>query len=432
MAKNILVFATGFILMVAKLRRIKKGISKDHRPDLKQLIFGVGTTVDGIPLIGEIANGNESDMTLNGRWVKNLRSMLQKETDDFLLYVADSSVVTTDNLKLRHTHNIDIISRLPGRFGLEEKLKRKALMDDSWEDIGRISSEKNASFYQYWDTTGTIEEYTYRFIVIHSSSKDKRKLRALNKAVQKECEEKEGMLKKLAKRPFACQKDAEREVEEFLKRVTLNYHDIKWNIEAKEEKVKRKKKGRLKKGEIIPTKTQYYLYGTVTFNEERYGFERDLCGLFVLITTLMDTTKYPAEKILSEYKGQFNVERIFRFIKNPTWVGSFCLKKPKRVVALGYVLLMASVIYTLWERRVRKGLSREGVEPIRGLNRQKTKKPTAYALQSVLSGILILSQIIDNELTIWLPEPLNENQKRVVELSGFSDEIYQGVWSLGK
>ena len=59
--------------------RVVRGFSKDHRPDLKQLVFGVGTTSDGIPIIAEIANGNESDMTLNGRWVKNLRHMMQKD-----------------------------------------------------------------------------------------------------------------------------------------------------------------------------------------------------------------------------------------------------------------------------------------------------------------------------------------------------------------
>ena len=35
-------------------------------------------------------------------------------------------MVTTENLKIRKKENIDIISRLPGRFGIEEELKKKA------------------------------------------------------------------------------------------------------------------------------------------------------------------------------------------------------------------------------------------------------------------------------------------------------------------
>ncbi|GCC10892.1 hypothetical protein IPdc08_00930 [archaeon] len=61
------------------------------------------------------------------------------------------------------------------------------------------------------------------------------------------------------------------------------------------------------------------------------------CGMFVLITTLMDVKKYPAKLVLEKYKGQENVERIFKFIKNPAWIGAFCLKKQERLVSLGYV-----------------------------------------------------------------------------------------------
>jgi len=171
----------------------------------------------------------------------------------------------------------------------------------------------------------------------------------------------------------------------------------------------------------------YYLAGKLHRNDQTYKMDRELCGLFVLITSLMDVKKYSSRLILERYKGQGNVERIFKFIKNPAWVGSFCLKKPERIAALGYLVLMAAMIYTLWERRVRKALSDSDVAPIEGLNRQKTRKPTAFALQKVMSSILVLSQIVDGQLSMWLPKPLKTNQKRILELSGFSDEIYNSV-----
>ena len=85
---------------------------------------------------------------------------------------------------------------------------------------------------------------------------------------------------------------------------------------------------------------------------------------------------------------------------------------------------MAAIIYTLWERRVRKELAKENVLPIEGLNKRKTKKPTSYALQNVLSSILVLSKRVGNKSHIWLPKRLELNQIRVLELSGFSEEIY--------
>ena len=112
-------------------------------------------------------------------------------------------------------------------------------------------------------------------------------------------------------------------------------------------------------------------------------------------------------------------------------MGSFCLNKPERIAAFGYVLFISAIIYTLWERRVRMALDNEETEPIDGLNRQKTKRPTSYALEVVLNQILVLSQQTGEKLRIWLPKPLSRNVQRVIELSGFDVGIYQGEWAVG-
>jgi hypothetical protein len=36
---------------------ITYGYPKYHRPDLKQIVFGIGTTLDGVPIVGEVASG---------------------------------------------------------------------------------------------------------------------------------------------------------------------------------------------------------------------------------------------------------------------------------------------------------------------------------------------------------------------------------------
>ena len=340
------------------------------------------------------------------------------------MYVADSSLVTTENLNLLADDHIDIISRLPGTFKIEEELKLKALENDDWELIGKLSDEKKAAIYKSWNTTGDIEGRTYRFVVIQSDNKDKRKLKSLNKSIRKENKKAGKELKELGKRPFKCKPDAEIEAEKFAKKHGIKYHKIDWKVNEKEEKVKKSKRGPLKKGKKIQSKKNYYLKGKLSLNKEIYENESKLCGLFVIITSLMDINEYSAKAILERYKGQGNVERIFKFIKNPAWIGAFCLKKPERLAALGYVLLMAAIIYTLWERRVRIELAKENVLPIEGLNKRKTKKPTTYALQTVLSSILVLSERIGKKWLIWLPRPLELNQKRVLELSGFSEDIY--------
>jgi transposase len=102
--------------------QIVRGYSKDHRPDLAQLLFGVVMSRDGVLVAGEVASGNEQDMTANGYWITHIRQHLGLEVQQFLLYVADSAAVTEENLRLCRLFHLDLLSRLPERFELAETL----------------------------------------------------------------------------------------------------------------------------------------------------------------------------------------------------------------------------------------------------------------------------------------------------------------------
>src|SRR5215831_12148384 len=85
---------------------INYGISKDHRPDLKQLLFILTTTADGgIPVAFRCSDGNTSDSRTHIDTWNTLRAVAGRV--DFL-YVADS--------KLCSRENMDHIDRAGGRF----------------------------------------------------------------------------------------------------------------------------------------------------------------------------------------------------------------------------------------------------------------------------------------------------------------------------
>jgi hypothetical protein len=73
---------------------------------------------------------------------------------------------------------------------------------------------------------------------------------------------------------------------------------------------------------------------------------------FVLVTTVSTNERFAAD-LLTEYKGQVHVERHFHFLKDPLFVDALYVKKPERIEALGYVLLLACLLYSLVERRIR-------------------------------------------------------------------------------
>jgi transposase len=77
---------------------ITYGYSKDRRNDLKQMKFGIGVTADKIPLIGDVLSGNTDDKTWNGDVIATIKEWLTFVDPAKVLHVADSALVTKDNL----------------------------------------------------------------------------------------------------------------------------------------------------------------------------------------------------------------------------------------------------------------------------------------------------------------------------------------------
>lgn len=79
--------------------------SKDHHPDLKQLVFILTVTADGaVPVARRVEHGNTEDSSTHVSTWDSLRALLGRS--DFL-YVAD--------LKLATRKNMDHIASLGGR-----------------------------------------------------------------------------------------------------------------------------------------------------------------------------------------------------------------------------------------------------------------------------------------------------------------------------
>ena len=91
-----------------------------------------------------------------------------------------------------------------------------------------------------------------------------------------------------------------------------------------------------------------------------------------------------ARELLLEYKQQGSIERRFAFMKDPEVVDSFFVKKPERVEALGYVLLMVCLLFSVLERRVR----RTG-RPLPTLSRKDVRNPTGLEILRNLSVLVI-------------------------------------------
>jgi len=76
---------------------ITYGYNKEHR-NLKQFKIGLVVTEEGYPVLGEVLDGNLDDKTWNKKLLEKLPQHFTLEDLQTVVYVADSALVTEDNL----------------------------------------------------------------------------------------------------------------------------------------------------------------------------------------------------------------------------------------------------------------------------------------------------------------------------------------------
>ena len=393
---------------------INHGHSKERRPDLKQFIYGLSVTEDKVPVTAEVRSGNLNDKAWNFDFIEKLASNLTPQMLSEVIYVADSALVTAANLEKLKSHHLKFISRLPGNFALEEELKDKAWAEGDFTELGLFSGRKDAASYRYRELTGTIGEQNYRFLVVHSSKLDGRKSRSLEKKIAKTYSNLEKEIKAKVKESYVCSPDAEAACAQFIKEHSDEHFLITGQVRSEE------KRGPGRPGKNSTLQTLYRLEFEVSVNEEALERTRERLSCFVLITNLDQS--YTAHEVLKQYKAQSKVETSFKFLKDPLFVGPVFLKKPSRVQALAYVLLIALLIFNLLERRVREAMKTEA-EPLIIPGKVKTFTPTAKKIFESLEMVLTMTTDDPNRRAFGKRFKV----PRVLKLAGFSPDIYLNV-----
>jgi len=365
--------------------RIAKGYNKERRTDLKQFKVGLGVNKDGFPLLGDVMNGNLDDKTWNKEVLNKLPDIIDNLNQ--IIYVADSAMVTEPNLKVVQEKNLRFISRLPATFSLSAKLIERACAQEEWDDLGKLAPGKNRASYKVQEYRETLCDKSYRFVVVNSSQLDKRKLKSLEKNIQREKEQLIKEVRNLTSLSFACEPDAKEALSRFLQEKRGGFYPLVGTVESVREKLKRHSRGRPAKNEEPQYRQVYRINLEVGApDEEALAKAKERLGCFVLISNVCD---YNTHDILKEYKEQTVVENRFKFIKHPIYVGPMFLQKNERMEALSYVILMALIFYIVLQRRVRQALEKE-TKPLEITGGKKSFDPTGNKVLELLSPVKIL------------------------------------------
>ncbi len=350
---------------------LTQGFNKDHRPDCKQIVFGLNVTDDGyVPLSYAIFDGNTTDDTTHVPNWEGLRNFLSKE--DFL-YIADSKLCTGDNLSHIDKSGGKFITILPrNRKEFKAFLTYLEKNDVEWQfAYKKESSRKKGDFVIYKTYEGEQHHDGYRIVWVHSSSKKeqdrKRREHRLEKII--------GELAELEPKLNQYYLKTKEKIDKAIIKACKGSISL-LNIDIIEEKtVNRVQASRGKPG----PNTKYIEKEEISYriiysrNEEAIAKKARTDGIFPLITN----TDLECSDVLQKYKEQPYLEKRMYTSKSILEVAPVFLKLPHRIEALMFLYFVALMIVSLIERRIRKSLEEEKIEKLpilpQGMN---TKKPT--------------------------------------------------------
>ncbi len=406
---------------------ITHGHNKDHRPDLKQLVFGLTATADGaIPVWHDVHSGNRSDDTVHRSTVDALRTLVGRAE---FIYVADAKLCTQDNLRHIAAYGGQFVTVMP-RTWKEDHHFRDRLRDHGirWHPILRIANHRHKDgppdIFASCAGTYTTTADGYRMIWIRSSQKAVEDAQARERrlaqaqATLREFQDKLPRQRRRDRTHGGIQRAVTKILRETGTRPFLQV-TVKRHVEQRRHYLRR---GR----PTAETPVEVERHTTYTLDVRRDGQalarERRTDGVFPLVTNLAKT---PKREVLAMYKFQPYVEKRFSLLKTDLEIAPVYLKKPRRAAGLLHAYFIALVVASLIEREVRTSMRQRNLKTLALLPEHRpTPTPTWPRILEAFQDVRWYEVELNGEVTAF-PIELSQLQRTLLELLDIPPEVYQ-------
>lgn len=373
--------------------KITHGYSKDHRPDLKQVVVTLITSQKGrIPLWLEALDGNNSDKSSFRETIDAYCRHLAEE-EETPWFVLDSAAYTAGNIANWGSAK-RWITRVPETIA-EAKIALQSVATDKMTALD--------DGYAIHPTTSQYGGVGQRWLVVYSAKAEQRERKQLDKRVAQATAQAEKAVQALNSQTFACEADARQAVAKATKKLT--WHRLSATYHPVEKYARR---GRPPKG-AQPQVVGWQVKATWQVDSPQLNQAQQWLGRFLLATNELDTERLPDEKILGSYKEQATtVERGFRFLKDPLFFAdSLFLKSPARIMAMIMVMGLCLLIYALAEWRIRQQLQEQN-QTIPDQKGKPTQTPTMRRIAQMFEGVDVLvvrqgTQIVERQVLKLTP-----------------------------
>lgn len=404
---------------------ITYGHSKDHRPDLKQLLYILTVTEDGgVPVYFATRSGNTTDDQTHEETWNILRELVGRP--DFL-YVADCKLATMDNMRYIHRQGGRFVSVLP------------ATRKEDTEFRQRLRDEPHATAWEWlqdWeDEAGELEDRVsrwpretltadgYRLWWFHSTRKAQRdeaaRLKKIDHAI--------GQLTDLRRRmagPRTRVRTGE-QVREAVQAVLDPLDVRRWLRvgiqEGRTEQYRQSQRGRPGKDTRYVKRERLSYDLTWELDTEALEQDRAGDGVFPLVTNVRD---FSALDALLAYKRQPVIEKRFSQLKTDFTVAPVYLKNVSRIQAMLCVYFFAMLVQTLLERELRTAMQAAEIASLPMYpERRPCKRPTTRRLIEIFEPVQ-RHALTSRRQTETCVTDLTRLQRRILKLLHIPSEDY--------
>jgi len=370
-----------------RLLRITHGHNKDHRPDLRQLLFELTVTEDGaVPILVGLHDGNVTDDQTHLSTWKILRGIVGRP--DFI-YVADCKLCVTATLTYITGQGGHFVTVLPATRKEEGWFKEWVQTHIvPWVEVWRRPPLRRRMdppdiFLGFESPLRSAEGY--RILWYHSSVKHEIDQEARQNRIRRATAEVEFLKTRVGARKLKTVQQVQDAVEKILKKTGVE----RW-VEVGVQPGERTEYRQASPGR--PGKNTQYVRDPKPqpqilwrLKDETIAWDAKLDGLFPLITDMKEAS---LQQVLLWYKFQPKLEKRFEQLKTVMEVRPVSLKSVARVEAYLLLYYMALTIEALIEREIRRAMKVEGIEMLPLYpERRVCKAPTAERVLELFGGL---------------------------------------------
>ena len=409
------------------------GHSKDHRPDLKQLLYVLTVTDDGgVPIYFTSASGNTTDDTTHRQTWDLLHELTGR--NDFL-YVADCKLASRENMNYIARKQGRFITVLPRSRKEDQRFRQRLLKKPhaaEWKELyvqtkDRVCQGKVVK--EVIDRVSVcsqemLSEEGYRLLWYHSTRKAEHDAHRRTGRIQRAARELTELRDRLQgpKTRFGERKKVEQAVQEILE--TCDVHSLVSTEIHEQEKAtyRQARRGRPNQNTKYVKEVKKRFDLTWTLDPIHVAEEEACDGIFPLISNVKKMT---AEEIVRAHKRQPIIEKRFSHLKTDFSVAPVYLQSVSRIQALLGVYFFVLIVQTLLERELRQAMHREKVESLPLYPEGRAcRRPTTRKVLDLFEGVQRHELSITGQETEVMVTELSDLQKRILKLLGIPSKSY--------